>query len=1181
LALLAVLAAAGPRGVPREKLLALFWPESDSERARHALDQTLYQLKRDLGGDILAGREELSLDPTAITSDVAEFRAALARGDRAAAAELYAGAFLDGVFISGSPDFERWLDVERASLLRDAEQALEGLASEAGSRGDHAAAVKWWQRLAALDPRKTRAVLGLMSALAEGGDRSGALRHAEMYKALLDDAEPNPEVERVADQIRRWKDRKEEPEEREGGTPGAGAPDSQPAPTAAPLPVLEAAPSSSPNAAFAGRYAIEREIGRGGSATVYLARDLRNERRVALKVLRREAAVGVAVERFRSEITITANLHHPHILAIHDSGEVDGTLYFVMPFVEGESLRDRLDREGALPHAEGVRLATEIADALAYAHARGIVHRDIKPENILISGSHALVADFGLARALQGNLAARRHTAPGMIAGTPAYLSPEQVSGGEADTRSDQYGLAYLLFEMLAGAPPFSAPTQRDLMLLRLMGPAPSLRSRRPDVPEHIDAVVARALSRIPTERFDSVSAFAAALIVEPRAGERTPAEAVAAIGRVARRRPVIAAGVALALVLAISAGVSMRTGASVERRAWIVLADFENGTGDSIFDRALDAALFAGLQQSDYVTVYPRARIQGALARMGKTPAEVARLRLDEPLAREVARREGVTAVVAGAIHGVDSSYIVSVRLVDAATGVALESDSRMAARRADVIGALDDLVRRLRREIGESAAAIARHDVPLPQATTASLEALRAYADGLAAQRSGQRGVAHEFFRRAAALDSTFALAHAELGAAYYLTNDRPSGDVHFARALALLDRLTDREQLQIRAAVASWRENREEAVRLRRAILTEYPDDPEAWGAIGYDLMRLDRPSEAIDAFERQFARDSMDPADHINVAIAYKDVGRIAEALASYRRAFALQPTYFTINNLNHEYGRLLVASGHVAEARAVHDTMLRASPGQRASGERSLAFISMYEGRYDSAIVHLERAVLLTQGPNNLSLARNRLLLAGAFRAKGGRWRDSARAESRAAHAIFRAIYIEPAFLTYLGKALLEDGEPALAAEVLDTLRKRAQPRNRTDLASLLHLTGEVALAKGLADSAVRVFRLGQSTKASSYIKEALARGLAAGGDPAGAATLYAELATDTWEWYGWEGQEGGLLAPLRLGGVYERLGDTTRAVAAYERLIGQWVAGDSDLVALGEARARVAALRGR
>src|SRR6266513_1619979 len=225
-------------------------------------------------------------------------------------------------------------------------------------------------------------------------------------------------------------------------------------------------------AALAGRYAIERELGAGGMATVYLARDLKHDRDVAVKVLRPELAAAVGADRFLAEIKTTANLQHPHILPLHDSGEANGSLFYVMPFVQGESLRDRLVREQQLPIDDAVRIAREVADALAYAHEHGVIHRDIKPENILLQGGHALVADFGIALAIQ-QAGGQRMTQTGMSLGTPQYMSPEQATGERTiDARSDIYALGTVTYEMLAGEPPFVGPTTQAT-IARLMTEAP------------------------------------------------------------------------------------------------------------------------------------------------------------------------------------------------------------------------------------------------------------------------------------------------------------------------------------------------------------------------------------------------------------------------------------------------------------------------------------------------------------------------------------------------------------------------------------------------------------------------------------------------------------------------------------------------------------------------------------
>jgi eukaryotic-like serine/threonine-protein kinase len=265
--------------------------------------------------------------------------------------------------------------------------------------------------------------------------------------------------------------------------------------------------------ALADRYRVEGELGRGGMATVYLAEDLKHKRRVAVKVLHAEHSAAVGKERFLREITTAANLTHPHIVPVFDSGEADGRLYFVMPLIEGETLRARLEREGPLPVEEAIRLIRQVADGLEYAHGAGILHRDLKPENIMLSRGHAVLADFGVAGSTIGTTRQPRLTQTGTSLGTAAYMSPEQATGErEIGPSSDVYGLASVLFELLTGEAPFTGPTFESILVKRFTQEAPSCSSRRADTPPGCDAAVARALAREPGDRFATVRAFAEAI---------------------------------------------------------------------------------------------------------------------------------------------------------------------------------------------------------------------------------------------------------------------------------------------------------------------------------------------------------------------------------------------------------------------------------------------------------------------------------------------------------------------------------------------------------------------------------------------------------------------------------------------------------------------------------------------
>ncbi len=328
-------------------------------------------------------------------------------------------------------------------------------------------------------------------------------------------------------------------------------------------------------ATLADRYRIERELGAGGMATVYLAHDIKHDRPVALKVLHRELGAALGAERFLAEIRTTAQLHHPNILPLFDSGEADGAVFYVMPYVEGETLRQRITKDGQLGVTEAVRITTEVAGALAHAHKHGVIHRDIKPENILLQDGHAVVSDFGIAIAVS-HAAGDRITQAGFSVGTPQYMSPEQAAAErEIDGRSDQYSLASVLYEMLAGEPPFTGPNPGALMARMMSDPAPDLTRRRPSVPVFIAASVHQALEKVPGDRFASVAAFGDALAPQTRlTGSHRTASAAP---RGTRAIPIaLAAGAVLGIGAGI-AGMSARS-ESIVRTGNVTHVTIEDG---------------------------------------------------------------------------------------------------------------------------------------------------------------------------------------------------------------------------------------------------------------------------------------------------------------------------------------------------------------------------------------------------------------------------------------------------------------------------------------------------------------------------------------------------------------------------------------------------------------------------
>lgn len=570
LALLACLAATSPAGPQRrDTLLGMFWPELDQEHARNALSKAVHFLRRSLGEVSILSRsaEELALDSTAVWTDVEAFRTALDGGRVDEALELYRGDLLPSFFVPDAPGFEEWLERERPRLRARAASAARLLAEryEAGRHLTLAiASARRSVELCNGDERPLRRLIELLDRL---GDRAGALRaYEEFARKLAVELEIEPAAETVA-LVQRIRTAPHSPR------PAI----IEPSPTGGSEP-----PITRLGKAVEYRYKIERQLGAGAMAVVALAHDLRHHRRVAIKILRPELSSLMGAERFLREIDIAASLMHPHILPLHDSGEADGLLYYVMPYVEGESLRGRLEREHKLPIADALQISREVADALAYAHHRGFIHRDIKPENILLSGGHALVADFGIARAI-GSAGREELATRGLGTGTPTYMSPEQATGdGPLDERTDVYALGCVLFETLAGEPPFAGRTAEETIAQRLSKPAPLISGVREEVGSVLEEAIAKALARAPIDRFANAAEFAAALSPaapppDPNAEIQPRTDKSRSMISLSLRRWILpttaAAGVAL---LAVIAALSMKAdapGIHIGRRTQVTLS--------------------------------------------------------------------------------------------------------------------------------------------------------------------------------------------------------------------------------------------------------------------------------------------------------------------------------------------------------------------------------------------------------------------------------------------------------------------------------------------------------------------------------------------------------------------------------------------------------------------------------
>jgi serine/threonine-protein kinase len=637
-------------------------------------------------------------------------------------------------------------------------------------------------------------------------------------------------------------------------------------------------------AALADRYRIERELGRGGMATVFLARDLRHDRPVALKVLRPELAV-LGPERFLQEIRIAARLQHPHILPVHDSGEAAGRLWYTMPYVEGESLRQRLARDGQLPLDQAVRLITQVLGALGYAHARGVIHRDIKPENILLEGDEAVVADFGVARAISA-AGDSRLTETGLALGTPTYMSPEQAAASrELDGRSDLYAVGCVLYEMLAGQPPFGGATAQQLLARHAMDPVPPLRTVRATVPEGLERSVMRALAKAPADRFPTAAAFAEALATSRDTAVTSPATP-AFRGR-RRTGALAAAGLALVLILVgylrwpqpavaldpnLVAVVPFRVrGAAPE------LGYLREGMIDLVAARLTGGG---GAQAAD-----PRA-VMAAWRQTAKSEADD----LPERDALGLARGLGAGQLLLGGVVGTPGHVALNASLLPVGGGSA-----RAEAR---VEGAADSLPQLVDRLIAQLITEGAGARNGLDGLVNTPLPALRLYLEGQAAQRRAEYSDAVARFGQALDMDSTFAVAGMALASAAGWTNAPGAGRRGLERAWASRDRLSERDKALVIAEVGPAYPATSTLVQhldaWERAVDLA-PDQPVRWYELG-DVYFHDGPflriegslRRAAEAFRRSVALDSNTAAlGHLlEVAVLDDDTAAVRHLGALY-------------------------------------------------------------------------------------------------------------------------------------------------------------------------------------------------------------------------------------------------------------------------------------------------------
>lgn len=937
-------------------------------------------------------------------------------------------------------------------------------------------------------------------------------------------------------------------------------------------------------AALGDRFRIERELSGAGMSRVFVAEELALGRRVVLKVLPPDAAATVNADRFRREVQFAAKLQHPHIVPVLSTGEDAGTLWYAMPFVDGDTLRARLAK-GSLDVRDVVSLWKQMVDALDHAHRAGVVHRDMKPENVLVSGRHVLITDFGIAKAVASateSSATSGLTGIGFVIGTPAYMAPEQAAGMEqVDARADIYSTALIAYEMLTGRAAFGGMTPPQTLAAQVQTMPAAPRSLRADVNVELDALLMQCLAKDPAQRPESADVVLQSLDrieagVTTTPSGRAPATAPTSGGRVRRFAIPVAAIVVASAGLLLYLARDQRNAGNAPRDL-VVVASFVHEASDSSVARALSEAFRIDLQQSPRLRVAEPLLVRTTLRSMRLDP----KVLITDSIAQLLGVRVGAKAYVTGALAQLGGGYVITARLVSVKDGKEVAALRETATSASTLLEATDRLSKALREKAGESVASL-RASPALPVATTASLEALERYAAGIALMREGNQIAALGQLEKAVAIDSMFASAWSGMGTVLANLGIRP-GDRQraSAKAYALREKLPELERLRLESRYHAARGEVDEEIASLRRILEI---DPLAYASLN-NLGRLMYGRKQYAAAESLLkAASHVQPSSFTPVDMLYAvaiETGNVS-LLDSLKRVIPAGPAGDQFRWSVGEYEQ--VHRGNYPELARKIDSALATKPDLEMKGvllnERMYVWFAQGQLKQatmalrdevapmvrniDSAVVpgvELSLAQMRSRFFNDNAGARRLIASADSFYERAGDPEDRALLQRAWAHAT-------------AGDA---DGARKLLAQLTPLLPK--------DTSFLHFIQGEIALTERRAPDAIKLISRTIGTEVICEVcgLGGLARAYDAAGQKDSVLAVYTRL-LDSRSTNGRMFEDAFERAQglKRSGELLEERGDTKGALARYRQFVELWKDADPELQpVVQDVRERIAKLEGR